>query len=396
MSVFNSLGSNYTKLFIIASFGFGTKKDTRDLKKILHDTYDAQTIQLTFKGREAITLLLRQLELPAGSGVAINGFTCYAVYEAIEAAGLKPVYLDIEESELNFTPESLEAALKQEKNVKAVIVQNTLGTLSDVPAIKKICDHQKIALIEDLAHSIGLNYANNQLAGTVADFSMLSFSQDKVVDGVSGGAAIFKHERDIIPTKWAKVSLRTRLRSRIYPFSSWLIRRTMAMGLGRAILRFMKAAHLLSRPMSGLAGKVHILPSWYCGLAVKSFNSLESTLEHRKKIAEIYRKNLPNDLLLKHHDNNIYLRFPILVNKRTGLIKQLRKSSFYLSDTWYDAPIGPKKYLDKTDYKTGSCPNAEAVAAKIVNLPTHVNINEEQAKQLAEKVKNWVESSSEH
>ncbi|HLB66656.1 MAG TPA: DegT/DnrJ/EryC1/StrS family aminotransferase, partial [Candidatus Saccharimonadales bacterium] len=108
MSVFNSLGSNYDSRFIFHSFGFGRKRDTANLKKLLHERYQAETIQLTYKGREAITLALKQLDLAEGSLVAVNGFTCYAVYQAITTAGLKPYYLDIEQGSLNFSPEILE------------------------------------------------------------------------------------------------------------------------------------------------------------------------------------------------------------------------------------------------------------------------------------------------
>lgn len=392
-SVFNSLGSNYSKKFILDSFGFGTKKDTRDLKKLLHDTYGAETVQLTYKGREAITLILRHLSLPEGSEVAINGFTCFAVYEAIKAAGLKPHYLDIDKDSLNFSPDTLEKALKSNKKIKAVIIQNTLGIPANITAIKSLCVKYRVELIEDLAHSIGLDYGNVQLAGTVANYSALSFSQDKVVDGLSGGAALFKKDNDVMPAKWAAVNWKMRLTSRIYPASTFIIRKTFSFGLGRAILKCMKSTHMLSRPMAGGASVAHTMPSWYCGLTVKSYNGLGNSLEHRKKITQIYRENLPKNLQVKHDSKSIYLRFPIIVNDRLALLKSLKRYKIYLSDTWYDAPIGPKKYLDKTDYEKGTCPNAEDVSDHIVNLPTHINVSEEQALHIAGKVNEWLKQS---
>jgi dTDP-4-amino-4,6-dideoxygalactose transaminase len=392
VSVFNSLGSNYSKHFILDSFGFGTKNDTLRLKQKLHETYKAETIQLTFKGREAITLILKQLNLPTGSLVAVNGFTCYAVYEAITAAELKPFYLDIEKNDLNFKPDTLQDALKNNKNIKAVMVQNTLGMIADVPTINRICKQHGAVLIEDLAHSIGLLYSGGTLAGTVADYSALSFSQDKVIDAVSGGAMVFKNVTENSPTSWDKVSLKVRLRGRLYPISTWVIRKTIRFWLGRFLLKFMKSSHLLSRPMSGEAGTPHTLPSWYSGLAVKAFNNLDNVVDHRQKIAAIYRQALPKENCLKHHDNNIYLRFPLLVDNRKELINYLKRWHIYITDIWYDAPIGPKKSMEQTDYKKGSCPNSEEISEKIVNLPTHINVNETQATLIAEKVSEWLKS----
>ena len=390
MSIFNSLGSNYNQHFIIHSFGFGRKRDTARLKQLLHERYRAETIQLTYKGREAITLALKQLDLPEGSLVAVNGFTCYAVYQGITAAGLKPYYLDIELGSLNFSPEILEQALKNVKNIKAVIVQNTLGMPCNISSINSLCKQHNVTLVEDLAHSIGLDYKNGRQAGTVGQASALSFSQDKMIDAVSGGAVILQNSTEESPKAWSKINVRQRLACRLYPFETWFIRSTYKIGLGKLKLHFLKKLKLMPRPMSGAADTPHLLPSWFSRLAVLAFSNLESNIEHRQKIAEIYRKNLPKEILLRHVEGSLYLRFPILIEDRRALINFLKKSRIYVGDIWYDAPIGPKKYLSRTDYKNNQCPNSEFVAERILNLPTHININEEQAAKIAAKVDEWL------
>lgn len=180
MSIFNSLGSNYDFKFVLKSLFL---KNDGGLKKFLERKYKGQ-VTLTYKGREAIELALSGL--PKGSLIAINGFTCFAVYEAIKKAGHKALYLDIEKGELNFSPETLKRAV----NVKAVIIQNTLGYPCDIEKISQVCKENKIILIEDLAHSVGTRYENGKEAGMVGDFVALSFSQDKMIDVVSGGALI--------------------------------------------------------------------------------------------------------------------------------------------------------------------------------------------------------------
>lgn len=185
MSIFNSLGSNYDFKFVLKSLF--SKRDG-DLKNFLEKKYKGQVI-LTYKGRDAIEMALSGL--PPGSLVAINGFTCFAVYEAIKKAGMEALYLDIEKGELNFSPESL----KKAGNVKAVIIQNTLGYPCDIEKIAQVCKENKIILIEDLAHCVGTRYESGIEAGTVGDFVALSFSQDKMIDAISGGALIKKNER---------------------------------------------------------------------------------------------------------------------------------------------------------------------------------------------------------
>ncbi|MBI4091711.1 MAG: DegT/DnrJ/EryC1/StrS aminotransferase family protein, partial [Candidatus Levybacteria bacterium] len=196
MPIFNSLGSNYNATYVLkALFSIGSRKDIKNLKNLLEEKYQGKPI-LFYKGREALTFALKILNLPKKSEVAINGFTCVAVFNAIRYAGFEPLCLDLEETGgLNFTPESLENALKSNKNIKVVIVQNTLGFPCDIEKIEKLCRNHKLILIEDLAHCAGTVYKDGREAGTVGDFVALSFSQDKIIDAVSGGALIVRNRK---------------------------------------------------------------------------------------------------------------------------------------------------------------------------------------------------------
>ncbi len=190
MSIFNSLGSNYNfKIVWQTLFSSNDKQSREALNKYLEDKYEGQ-VTLVYKGRQAIEMGLKNLNLHTGSFVAINGFTCFAVYEAIKNAGLNAEYLDIEKGQLNFSPDTLQKAINKNPLIKVVIIQNTLGYPCEIDKIAQICKENELTLIEDLAHSVGTKYENGKEAGSVGDFVVLSFSQDKIIDCVSGGALI--------------------------------------------------------------------------------------------------------------------------------------------------------------------------------------------------------------
>src|SRR6185437_6368951 len=139
MTIFNSLGSNYDFRFVLKSlFSKSDEKVNNSLKDYLKNKYKGEVF-LLYKGREAIELALKSLSLPKGCTVAFNGFTCYAVYKAVVNAGLQTEYIDIMESNLNFSGESLREAIKKNSTIKVVIIQNTLGYPCDIEAISKIC-----------------------------------------------------------------------------------------------------------------------------------------------------------------------------------------------------------------------------------------------------------------
>ena len=61
----------------------------------------------------------------------------------------------------------------------------------------------------------------------------------------------------------------------------------------------------------------------------------------------------------------------------------------YLGD-WYNNPIAPlKQPLKISFYQKNSCPNAERAVKITVNLPTHINISIDEAKEIIEIIKNF-------
>lgn len=389
MNIFNSLGSNYDFNFVVKSLFART--DVKNLDRYLEERYLGKVL-LLYKCREAIQLALKLADLPEGSFVAINGFTCFAVYEAIKKARLEVEYLDVDDS-LNFSPSTLKSGLKLNPKIKAVIVQNTLGYPCQIEEISHICRKNKIILIEDLAHSVGTLYKNDQEAGTFGDFTTLSFSQDKIIDGISGGALITRNRKSHFEKNLFSVPTSQQLKGRFYPLLTFLIRSTYPIGLGKIIHQILKFFNLLPKPMDEISKELHKLPNWYCSLTKYQFERLEKDLDHRRKISAIYSKEVDQLVLSQQVIRQIplssNLRFPIFVKNRGNLISYLKRSGIYVSDIWYDAPIAPKKYSHLTDYK-GQCKNSEKVSQEILNLPTHINISESDAKNISQFINQWL------
>lgn len=395
MSIFNSLGSNFTLgsavQALVSSNSGHTGQD--QLKQLLEKRYGGQAT-LVYKGREALGIGLSALSLPAGSQVGINGFTCFSVYESIKNAGLEPVYLDIEPDSLNFSLQALKKAHAQTSKFKVVIVQNTLGYPCDIQAISHFCQQQHLILIEDLAHSVGARYDDGQEAGTVGDLVTLSFSQDKVVDAVSGGALVVRSPDCLklaVPEPKQAVSSAQSWKDRLYPSLTVKIRFLYPIKLGKLLHWLVKRLHWLPEPLGRTdQNQLQILPEWHAQLAERKFDQLGQQLKHRQKIAKLYQSSLKPEFLrtgwLQNLDQAVNLRFPIVVQDRAKLIGNLASQGFYLSDIWYDAPIAPPKYTKYSNYLIGSCPEAESTASQILNLPTHLNISVSQANRLVELI----------
>lgn len=391
MSVFNSLGSNYNFNFVLKSlFTFGGDGEVLRLKKNLEEKYNGDVI-LFYKGREAITFALESLNLPKNSAVAFTGFTCYAVYKAIGKAGFKPIPIDIGFS-LNFSSIDLRRILNGE-NIKALIVQNTFGYPCAIEEILKICKEKNIILIEDLAHCAGGEYENGKEAGTIGDFTVLSFSQDKIIDGISGGALAIrnkKYQKSII-NSFKNPSLALQLKDRFYPLLTFKIRVFYEAG-GKLLHFVLKKTKILSTPMQETLYKFSNLPGWYCSLINYQFNNFDKELKHRRQIAKIYKEKLSkkiiNDETAELVDLSSNLRFPIFVENRKDLIKYLKKNNIYVSDIWYDAPIAPERYLIEPNFEN-NLPNSKRISELVLNLPTHENVSFKNAQKICDLINKW-------
>jgi len=387
MAVFNSLGSNYNLRYVFRSLFSDASGQNQKLKNFLEEKYSGKII-LIYKGREALTLALKILNLPKESRVAINGFTCYTVFKSIKEAGLTPVCLDLDRknSDLNFSPETLEKVLAENKDIKVAVIQNTLGSPCDIEKITEICREKNIILIEDLAHCVGTKYPQGKEAGTVGDFVTLSFSQDKVVDAVSGGALVIKNKKfqnSNLASQGETLRSYRQLKDHLYPLLTYAIRSLYNIMLGKILHFVLKKLNLLSKPMQGGLYDFYSLSDWYCNLALSEFIESKQHLNHRREIAKIYAKNLNKKILHSNITSKIHcssnLRFPIFVENRKSLIKFLKKSKIFVSDIWY-YDVAPE------------CPNAVDVSKRILNLPTHINVTKENALKISERINVWLKS----
>ncbi len=377
MAKFNSLGSNYDWR---AAWRVLTIRATT--QKVVSREKSAPIY--FYKGREALLAALKVLNLPPGSGVAVVGFTCLTVYEAIIWAGLKPILIDIDKT-LNFSFESLK---KQTKNLKAIIIQNTFGfSQPKIASILVWAKKNNIRIVEDNAHAWGAIYETGAKAGELGSVAIFSASQDKVLDSVSGGIlrineqALLKNFREI---SWKEIPKQQQRKDRIYPLLTWLIRHTYSFGLGKLMHFLCRYLGLLSQPMHYQnEGNYHRLPAWQKELLQERIVVAQEQQKERQKKVRLYLKNLRSDFLFwslteAEIVRSSALRLPIKVKaeKREEILNKLCQQGYHLQDFWYDSPVGPKKQWEEGSYQENfaSLPRGFLVTEEIINLPTHQEI----------------------
>lgn len=331
-----------------ALFTHGNSSDERDFSEFLAKKYDGAPI-LTKNGRSALCLALKAYFSP-GDRIIVNGFTCYAVYEAVRAAEMVPVFVDINPENLNFDVKILEKVV--DKNIKGLIVQNTLGNPVDMEKIEKFANKNKLTIIEDLAHSAGVKYPDRREAGTVGAATVLSFGKDKSINTISGGAVVLRApQKNEVEPPFKIPRLSDFLRSRFYPFFSSICRGLNNIHLGGIMMRALIKIHWVER-------------------------SADNSLDLIRKPAKFQARLAKEQFKKFHKRGEGTLRDFYLVKNRKLVLDKLRAEGYYFDGFWYEKPISPKRYYKEVDFPEKNCPMAVKVAREIINFPKYYSESE--------------------
>jgi perosamine synthetase len=140
----------------------------------------------TSYGRMAAYYILKALDLPPGSEVVFPALTFWVVPEMARAAGLKPVFADVDPVTFNLDPAALERVITT--RTRAVFPTHIYGLPCDMDEILAIAKRRSLRVIEDCAHALGASY-NGQPAGTLGDAALFSFQVLKPLNTCGGGMA---------------------------------------------------------------------------------------------------------------------------------------------------------------------------------------------------------------
>jgi dTDP-4-amino-4,6-dideoxygalactose transaminase len=364
-------------------------------------------------GRSALYAILKSLELEKGSGVLLQAFTCNAVPNPVLWADLEPIYVDCNKDDFNIDIEDLKKKITPK--TKVLIVQHTFGMPANMDEVISIVRQYGLILIEDCAHSLGAEF-NGKKVGTFGKAAFFSFSRDKVISSVYGGLAVTND--DAIGKKMEELQKEFGM-----PNSLWVLQQILHpillnyiilpiynfLDLGKIFLVLSQWLHILSKAVSWKEKRGQrpdyfpkALPNASALMALNQFNKLEKFNAQREKIANYYYKELQNTQFILPKMNqkpsfakaseghSIFLRFTVKHPKAHDIIYEAWHKQNILLGDWYTTPIAPfDTKMEEIKYKTGSCSNAEYLAKRTLNLPTHINISAKDAERIVNFLKRW-------
>ena len=168
-------------------FGTGpvTKKFEDDLSKYFNN--EKYSLVCTNTGTSAIQLALQACHFPPKSEILVPSLTYVASFQAITAAGHKPIACDINENDglLSIS----DAKNRITSKTKAVMLVHYNGHVGNLDEYYTFAKENNLKVVEDAAHAFGSRY-KKKLIGSIGEIACFSFDGIKNITCGEGGMVI--------------------------------------------------------------------------------------------------------------------------------------------------------------------------------------------------------------
>lgn len=344
---------------VIDTAAFVKGKKVTEFQHHLEQYTGAKHVINVGNGTDALQIALMGLGLKPGDEVITPTFTFIATAEVVALLGLTPVVVDVDWNTMNMDIESVRRAITP--RTKAIVPVHLFGQCADMEAIMELANEHHLYVVEDACQAIGAQYtfANGETkqAGTIGHIGCTSFFPSKNLGCYGDGGAIFTNDDELADRMTAIANHGCRVR--------------------------------YHHDEIGVNSR---LDSIQAAILDAKLPHLDEYIAARQKAAAYYDKVFANceQLLIpgrQPHSTHVFHQYTLRVvgadrdKLREGLAEHGIPAMIY-----YPVPLHQQKaYLDPR-YKDGDFPVAERLAACVLSLPMHTELDEEQLEYITSNV----------
>ena len=344
---------------VIDTAAFVKGKKVTEFQHHLEQYTGAKHVINVGNGTDALQIALMGLGLKPGDEVITPTFTFIATAEVVALLGLTPVVVDVDWNTMNMDIESVRRAITP--RTKAIVPVHLFGQCADMEAIMELANEHHLYVVEDACQAIGAQYtfANGETkqAGTIGHIGCTSFFPSKNLGCYGDGGAIFTNDDELADRMTAIANHGCRVR--------------------------------YHHDEIGVNSR---LDSIQAAVLDAKLPHLDEYIAARQKAAAYYDKVFANceQLLIpgrQPHSTHVFHQYTLRVvgADRDKLREDLAERGIPAM-IYYPVPLHQQKaYLDPR-YKDGDFPVAERLAACVLSLPMHTELDEEQLEYITSNV----------
>ena len=309
-------------------------------------------------GTEALHLALAASGVRPGDEVVTSPLTAVPTVSAIDLAGARPVFCDIDPETYTLDPAALERLLKRRKGrkgarISAVVPVHLYGQPCAMGPIREVAQKQGLIVVEDAAQAHGAEYSGKKV-GTLGTAAAFSFYPTKNL-GAFGDAGM-------VTTDDTALAARVRMLRNYGEESKY---RSVVRGFNSRLDEIQAAI---------LRTKLPHLDGW---------NAV------RRKYAHYYRILLEKADVVppqEREDSRHVFHLYVVRSPKRDRLREWLKGKEIMTAIHYPVLVPFQPAYRDLGCKAGDFPVAERIVSKIVTLPLSPELTEEQIGAVAEAV----------
>ena len=314
-------------------------------------------------GTDALLMALLAYEVGPGDEVITSPFTFIATGEVIALLGARPVFVDIDRRTYNLDPELLEPAITDQ--TKVVMPVSLYGQCAELDAINAVAERHRLPVVEDGAQSFGATYRGRRSCG-LTDVGATSFFPSKPLGCYGDGGALFTDDDGL-----AK-----------------LLREIRVHGQDRRY----------HHPRVGINGRMDTLQA---AVLLAKLEVFDEEVSERERIGRRYSSLIEETFrddgsgfeigipFVEPHNGSVYAQYTIEVPRRDDVQRRMSERGIPTA-VHYPVPLHRQPAFSVLEQGEGRFPAAEAAARRVISLPMHPYLTEEQQVQVVTELREAV------
>jgi dTDP-4-amino-4,6-dideoxygalactose transaminase len=350
---------------VIDSTDFIRGGDVSSLQEELSSYLGVKYTVACGNGTDALQVALMALELEPGDEIITTPFTFIATVEVIRLLGLKPVFVDVKPDTFNLDPEHLQQAVTE--RTRAIIPVHLFGQCAEMESIMEFARVYGLYVIEDNAQALGADFTpaggSRQKAGTIGHMGTTSFFPSKNLGAFGDGGALFTNDESFGFRAASLVNHGMKIR---YHYDHVGVNSRLDT-IQAAILR-VKLKHL---------DEYHRLRQ-------------EAAARYDMSLTGIEDVQIPARSTFTTH---IFHQYTLQVEKsRRDKLKQWLMEKGIPSQVYYPLPLHLQRAYRDLGYREGDFPVSEALCLRVLSLPMHTELENEQLDYISDQVHQFFKS----
>jgi len=354
-------------LEVMESSAFINGKAVHDFASHLSSYQGAKHTVPCANGTDALQIAMMALGLQPGDEVITPSFTYIATTEVIALLRLTPVFAEVDSRTFCIDPTELEKAITPK--TKAIVPVHLYGHAAPMEEIMDIAKKHNLYVIEDNAQAIGCDYlysnGSKKKTGTIGHIGTTSFYPSKNLGAFGDGGAVLTDD-DTLADKIKMI-----------------------------------ANHGQSkRYYHDIVGCNSRLDTIQAAILDIKLNHLDEYIAERRKAADFYDKAFANNKRLKvpfraGYSNHVFHQYTLIIDEmndprgyRDGLNQFLSENKIP-SMIYYPVPGHKQKRFEHLDVAAKSMPVTDWLTERVISLPMHTELDEEQLEFITDKVNEY-------